>query len=1515
MWPAGPRRRVALPQYPFQRRRFWLPEPAAGVRTVALTGPEATEHRVGGRRWASGAALLEAVAADGVRLRDVRWPAPADLDVAGDRLRISVEDGKVSATAGDRIVIRALIDRETAPPPLPPTADLPLLQARCRQQIDIGDLYARLRASGLDHGPGLRSVTGLWTGDGECLARLATSASGRRWNAVLIDGALQALAPLGDGPGTWVPAGLAVATSYQEPPERCWAHARQHDAGPGRRRFDIEVLDDAGQVLLTLEGLEVAAVGAEAQTGAAEARAGAAEARTGAAKTQPSAVETDDLVGTGADDSVATTTIRYLRPTWTPAPAPTTAPTAPTPATVLLLGGGPVAEAVARQLESAGSRCVAGSGASRADFDLVLADLGEPVDAIVHVPEPDSPFEPLLWSATALLAHPEHGPVRVVAAASASVPGSVPLAAALRTLALEHSAFAAAVVQCADDPDAETVARHLIEELGRLEVSAPDTDRVREIRLARNGRWVRELAEFTPPADGDRGLELKPGAVYLLTGGAGGLGRVVARHLSGQAPVTIVLAGRSALPEPARAELAALTAPGSRIVYEQADVSRADEVEQLLTRVRRDHGEIRGLIHAAGVNRDARAVNKDPHQVAEVLGAKRDGARHLDAATAADPLDFMVFFSSVAAWTGNLGQVDYAYANACLDEFAAQRESRRAAGERSGRTVSIGWPLWTEGGMAVGDAARGWFARRWGSAPLATDDGLRALDRAMRAGESCVVVDNVLIDSARPEPVADTRRAASAEEVHALLRRLAAGFLLVDERHVDLDADLMDAGFDSISLTELVGQVNEHYDVDVSPTVLFECVNLAGFARHLVEVERVGEPQAAQTELAVPEPAQAEPMQPPLQPEPLQPAPARPEPTTPQPTTAPEPIAIVGMAAAFPGAPDLAAFWQHLTAGDDLTGPVPADRTDLRADPRTRDIRGGFLADVRTFDAAFFGVSPREAALMDPQQRLFLQTVWRAVEDAGYAPSSLAGTDTGLFAGVAASDYDDLLRAHSVEIEAHTASGVAGCVLANRVSHLLDLHGPSEAMDTACSSALVAVHRAVRAIHSGECAAALAGGVNVLLSPGLFVAFEKSGMLAADGRCKTFDATADGYARGEGVGVVYLKPLARALADGDHIHALIRGSAVNHGGRAPSLTAPNPAAQARVVAAAHRTAGVDPADVGYIETHGTGTRLGDPIEIEGLKKAFADLGADPAAAPGPWVALGSVKPNIGHLEAAAGIAGLLKTVLSLEHGQLPPTLNLTTPNPLLRLDGTPFRLNDRLRPWPEGPRVAGVSSFGFGGTNAHVVVEAAPEAAAEAAAEAVAGAVAEPATDGPHAIVLSAPSAWALTEYANRLAEFLTDRPDTDLARVAATLKYGREHLAHRVGFLASDVADAISLLRAAASEADEPRLRRAVVRATWRTAPAGPAVADETTSPEEAIAAWAAGEPHPWSGRPPRGVRRLAGVPGFPFARTVHWFTSDRLETSVTPTSPIPAAPAEPDRPKVRLAPTKKKPATAAAP
>ncbi len=473
-------------------------------------------------------------------------------------------------------------------------------------------------------------------------------------------------------------------------------------------------------------------------------------------------------------------------------------------------------------------------------------------------------------------------------------------------------------------------------------------------------------------------------------------------------------------------------------------------------------------------------------------------------------------------------------------------------------------------------------------------------------------------------------------------------------------------------------------------------------------------------------------------------------------------VAIVGMSGIFPGASDPETFWRNLTEGKDSVTEIPEDREELTGhltENKVMEIKwGGFVRDMDKFDPQFFRMSPREAALTDPQQRLLLEVVWQTIEDAGYSASTLAGSRTGVFAGIGTADYAELIAATASPVEAHTSVGTAASVLSNRISHLFDFHGPSVTLDTACSSSLIAVHQAVSAIRYAECDLAVAGGVNALLSPRLFLSFAKAGMLSPDGRCRTFDKRANGYVRGEGVAAILLKPLDRARVDRDNIYAVIRSTSVNHDGRTGSLTAPNPQAQAELITDAYRKAGIDPATVGYIEAHGTGTELGDPLEIQGLTTAFTELYAEwGKETPGqPHCGIGSLKTHIGHLEAAAGIVGLIKILLSLKHKKIPGNLHFEEMNPYIDLRDTPFYILDRTQTWESlrdeagriAPRRAGISAFGFGGANAHVVLEEHGNAF---------GTDRHSATDPnePQIILLSARNEERLRAYAGNLASFL----------------------------------------------------------------------------------------------------------------------------------------------------------------
>ncbi|HEY3919581.1 MAG TPA: SDR family NAD(P)-dependent oxidoreductase [Stellaceae bacterium] len=576
------------------------------------------------------------------------------------------------------------------------------------------------------------------------------------------------------------------------------------------------------------------------------------------------------------------------------------------------------------------------------------------------------------------------------------------------------------------------------------------------------------------------------------------------------------------------------------------------------------------------------------------------------------------------------------------------------------------------------------------------------------------------------------------------------------------------------------------------------------------------------------------------------------------------PIAIIGMGCRFPGgADDPETFWRNLVDGVDAMTEVPSDRWDVNAyydpDPTARGKiytrRGGFVADIDKFDAAFFGIAPREAESMDPQQRILLETAWHALENAGVAPSRLRGRPVGTFIGVCQTDYAHLrlYGGDSAAIEAHDGAGNGACFIAGRLSYVLGTHGPSLAVDTACSSSLLSVHLACASLRAGECELALAGGVQTIVSPAVSVLMSRLEALSPDGRCHTFDAGACGYARGEGCGVVVLKPLDDAVRDGDRIAAVILGSAVNHDGPSGGLTVPNQKAQETLVREALIRAQVASDEVGYVECHGTGTVLGDPIEVEALGAVFTGRRSGD-------ILIGSVKTNIGHLEGAAGIAGLIKAVLAIEHGIVPPHLNFREGNPRIAWDRLPFRVPTAPTPWPAASRrVAGVSAFGMSGTNVHLMLAEHRSAAAATPAER--------ADEATNLLFLSAKTIPSLRALAARHAAFLSANTQLALRDIAWSLATERQRLRHWLVVAAATPGEAIDrLTRWSRGDDTAASLAGADREVTYRS------TASEVGAAllRRAETLLAAGHDFDWAAVLPPG-QRLA-LPIYPFERQRYW-------------------------------------------
>ncbi|MEJ1355064.1 MAG: beta-ketoacyl synthase N-terminal-like domain-containing protein [Candidatus Sedimenticola sp. (ex Thyasira tokunagai)] len=733
------------------------------------------------------------------------------------------------------------------------------------------------------------------------------------------------------------------------------------------------------------------------------------------------------------------------------------------------------------------------------------------------------------------------------------------------------------------------------------------------------------------------------------------------------------------------------------------------------------------------------------------------------------------------------------------------------------------------------------------------------------------------------------------ENLNNDLITIAAEVLKVSKLDLSLDAELLSSGFSSMTLTDFTYQINERYDLCFTPTIFFSHKTIKAFGCYLIaeHKENIHRILASSDKRSVDSSSESRKamkrnsringntklysMKPKVKDR--------------------EGVAIIGMSGCFPEAPNIPSFWENLLDGKDCIREIPTERWDWQSvndatnngEERTALRWGAFLSEIDKFDPLFFGISPREAKLMDPQHRLLLMHAWQAIEDAGYNPEDLAGTKTGVFLGIVDSEYADLAYDCIESIDSYTSTGSVPSMAANRLSYLLDLRGPSEPVETACSSSLVAIHKAITAMEQGECDLAIVGGVNIILSPKEYISFNKAGMLSKDGRCKTFSKQANGYARGEGIGVLVLRRLKKAEQDGHNIHAVIIGSAVNHGGRATSLTAPNPQAQAEVIEEAHMRAGVDPRTIGFIETHGTGTVLGDPVEIDGLKIAFENLYVNGSNDKQVQLhcGIGSVKSNIGHLEMAAGVAGVIKVILQLQHKILIKSLHCEEINPYISLENSPFYVVKENREWDSiqldnnaaSPRRAGISSFGFGGVNSHVILEE------YSVAHRNSGNVKRPkapakknssTAEETHIIPLSAKDMQALLKISKHLKNYLENNPEfaqSNLSDIARTLQLGRQAMTLRVALIVCSSRDFIKKLE----DIIQGRERIDIYQPD-RESPVRPD--DEpgdlnlkTAKPADIARYWVKGGIVDWSKLYKKKRWNRLCLPTYPFTTERHWF------------------------------------------
>ncbi|HYI08885.1 MAG TPA: SDR family NAD(P)-dependent oxidoreductase, partial [Thermoanaerobaculia bacterium] len=1403
-------RRMSLPVYPFARERYWIdtaaavPAPVKGAATAVLhpllhsntsdlseqrysttfTGEEffLADHQVkvgdGSvhkvlpgvaylemARVAIERALPELPQAAVLELHNTVW---AQTVVVGDETQVTIA---LSASEGDEIEYevysgddkvhcqgRAVLSRESAPGKI----DVERLEAQMgRGRLGADALYETCTRLGLLYGPSFRAITGIHRGSGEVLAELrlpnvvAGSAADYVLHPSLMDGALQAAVGLLESDVESTEARLPFALELLRivapctPEMLAWVRF-----APGSRaadkvvKLDIDLCDASGNVCVQMHGFSARAVGKE--SGAKE---------TGTLLAAP-AWRASEMSSAGREREYAERHVIVCE-----------LPDVDLDHSVCLPA----------QQKNIAERY---SDDALACFDRIQAILQRKPQGkvLVQIAVPDLQERVMLAG----------------------------LSAILKTAALENPQFAGQLIMVPHETTGEELRRYLQDEKSRgLDPLVRYERGVRQVL-----RWQEITAEAVPPP-----VAFKDHGVYLITGGFGGLGTLFAEEiLAHSSEARVVLTGRSEW----TAEKAARLPARERVAYRQVDLADLDQVRQLIIGIRDEFGQLDGILHCAGMTADDFIVKKTSAQFSDVLAPKVTGTYNLDQATQDLGLDFFVLFSSIAGASGNPGQADYAAANAFMDQFAGYRNRQVAAGTRHGRTRSINWPLWQAGGMGVDRERRELLQQTTGMQPMQTAAGMVAFHRTLALPHDQVLVVEgelaqlrrmLLADAgARPDEPEAAQRPVSAidaqtlaEKTQEYLRKQFAGVLKLPSHKIDPQAALEEYGIDSILAMKLTTQLEKTFD-SLPKTLFFEYQTIGALTEYFIAHRAAQLTALLAPEAAPPQVRQAVASASAPAPEPTRLVSSRrfsrQRSLAPAPAAEPEPIAIIGMSGRYPQAFDLDAFWTNLRDGKDCITEVPKERWNWReyfSEDRSRighhySKWGGFIAGVDEFDPLFFNISPVDAEILDPQERLFLQHAWMAMEDAGYTRAGLQVRhdgdlpgQVGVYVGVMYNEYQ-LFAAEANALGRRLPLPGSTASIANRVSYVLNLHGPSVTLDTMCSSSLTAIHFACQDLKLGRTSLAIAGGVNVTIHPNKYLVLSAGQFISSDGHCQSFGEGGDGYIPGEGVGAVLLKRLSEAKRDGDHIYGIIRGSALNHGGKTNGYTVPSPQAQASAIARALAESHTDARHVSYIEAHGTGTTLGDPIEIAALSRAFQPYTQDTG-----YCLIGSAKSNIGHCESAAGIAGLTKVLLQMQHQQIAPSLHSAQLNPHIDFESGPFVVNQELRPWEppviDGrtlPRIAGISSFGAGGSNAHLVVEEyRPQ-------------VHQPVPMSNTVILLSARTAEQLRQKTRDLLDFVRPRlHEIDLAAMAYTLQVGREPMEERLGFIVSSTEELADKLEA----------------------------------------------------------------------------------------------------------------------
>lgn len=1451
-------KQILLPTYPFQRRRFWGPDKPRAAHAehhtahpllgAHLKTPDAattkryesfvdadsptwvTDHQVMDQVVMPGAGFLELALAQGSEnaLRDIQFAQPlqltgrTSLQTIVNRLPNEAATVESYSLASDqktwvthfRSKLKTVAER-------PDSRDIAAIKQTCSDEISTVDFYSAMADLGLQYGPAFQVIQSMHLSEDGVLTRLSAAGDARGYHVVpaLLDGALHSLAAMllkDNSSDLFLPVGIEQLVFFEGISEDVWCHASwateaassDSDAGDspakptGDVRFaDLELLNDSGEVLLTITKLKVQ-------------------------KLDRAAMRRMSGGGTG-------------RLIYGLSHKPHSVPGNPVSDTNWLLvadSNDQSADSIQQQLSAGGQTVVRFDIGSSAAAMLESFVDDRKLDGIAWLPSDDTEANcsGLLDMIQTLkrneLAELPCG-IAIATAAGSSANGrpSNPLQTQYhgfaRVLGAEHPEYRCRLIDFEpDNADSLRQVGELLQVETRENEFVIDGDEIVVSRLAR----IRSKQSSNVFEDwGVRSC--------LITGGLGSLGQEAAKWLASKGVPHVVLLSRRQPNEETLKQLKEIEDLGCQVVVHSADVTSAEQMTQLLGEFGDSYPELGGVIHAAGVLDDGRMVDQSWERFAPVIATKIQGAKILDELTADLQLRFFILYSSASSVFGTPGQSNYATGNAFLDGLAHQRNVNGKV------ATSINWGPW-DAGMAAGDQLRKRLALQ-GIRPLAIDEAHAAMDQIleqelvqatvidadwrrmqMGLGSEAPPLLEDLVPARRSSQMSDSAFVGQLKRLRGaaqtdLLVKTVQGLLQTTLSTADApetDRPLIEMGLDSLMAvefsTELQMVLGEQ--IPIGPTMLFDHPTIDAIAAHVLEMVAEEEVEETATVSGA--------------------AKASPEAKM----TERESVAIVGMSCRFPGAQNLDEFWDNILNGVDSVCEIPSDRWDIdrfydadRAPGKMYTKQGGFLEDIGHFEPGFFNISDQEACWIDPQHRMLLENSYRALEHAGISPAPLADSNVGIFMGIMGQDYAFLPELDDEDvIKGFQGAGLSHSAGVGRISYVFGFEGPSVAVDTASSSSLVALFQAVRSLQDHNCNMALAGGVNAILAPVNSLLMSKAGLLSPDGRCKSFSAAADGFGRGEGCGVVVLKRLSDAERDGDNVLAVVRGGAVVHNGFTSGITTPSGKAQARVITDALQDAGIAPSAVQYLEAHGTGTELGDPMEIGAAVSVYGK-----GRKKNQPLLVGSVKGNISHLEAAGGVSGLIKTVLSLHHGIIPPQANFDAPSAHIPWKRMPVQMVTETTKWPEAEeRFAGLTALGLVGTNAHIVLSGAKTDPADVDHSKTASDAADQAEDSTakdlpventaaaerlsHLLVLSARDEQRLTEIAKSYLDHVKAEENLDLGDFCHTAAVGRRHFEYRAAFPVKSVqqlSDWLSMVAEAKSQS-EIRTAKSQPKVAW---------------------------------------------------------------------------------------------------